>query len=148
MSKSLRVIYSFQNDTANNIQKINNATQELILAESVTERRIQIHEIDDHRKAHVDTNYKSMYLGIKTVLTILEKALHGKPSTDIALIECGESCEGASINAYLILRHWGPMQTKGPQGPRFALKTLMSKNEVRIYGCARARLTAFTLLLG
>ena len=38
------------------------------------------------------------------------------------------------------------MQTKGPQGPRFALKTLMSKNEVRIYGCARARLTAFTLL--
>ena len=70
--------------------------------------------------------------------------LHGK----IALIECGESGEGASINAYLILRHWGPMQTKGPQGPRFALKTLMSKNEVRIYGCARARLTAFTLLLG
>ena len=64
------------------------------------------------------------------------------------LIECGESGEGASINAYLILRHWGPMQTKGPQGPRFALKTLMSKNEVRIYGCARARLTAFTLLLG
>ena len=78
MSKSLRVIYSFQNDTANNIQKINNATQELILAESVTERRIQIHEIDDHRKAHIDTNYKLMYLGIKTVLTILEKALHGK----------------------------------------------------------------------
>ena len=86
MSKSLRVIYSFQNDTANNIQKINNATEELILAESVTERRIQIHEIDDHRKAHVDTNYKSMYLGIKTVLTILEKALHGKLSTDIALV--------------------------------------------------------------
>ena len=65
-----------------------------------------------------------------------------------ALIECGESGEGASINAYLILRHWGPMQTKGPQGLRFALKTLMSKNEVRIYGCARARLTTFTLLLG
>ena len=86
MSKSLRVIYSFQNDTTNNIQKISNATQELILAESVTERRIQIHEIDDHRKAHVDTNYKLMYLGIKTVLTILEKALHGKLSTDIALV--------------------------------------------------------------
>ena len=80
--------------------------------------------------------------GIRPVRT-LTRALSG-----MVLIECGESGEGASINAYLILRHWGPMQTKGPQGPRFALKNLMSKNEVRIYGCARARLTAFTLLLG
>ena len=61
-------------------------------------------------------------------------SVHGIHHEQLAMIECGESGEGASINAYLILRHWGPMQTKGPQGPRFALKTLMSKNEVRIYG--------------
>ena len=36
--------------------------------------------------AHVDSNYKLMYQGIKTVTTIYEAAMHGKLSTDINLI--------------------------------------------------------------
>ena len=86
MSKSLRTIYSFQNQTANNIEKVSNAIHEVVLADSILERRIQINEIDAHRNAHIENNYKLMYLGIKTVKNILEQALHGKLSTEIALL--------------------------------------------------------------
>ena len=49
-----------------------------------------------------------------------------------ALMECGASGKDASVNATRILRNW----------------TSISKNEGCIFRCVRARLTAFTLLLG
>ena len=60
--------------------------------------------------------------------------------------ECHESSEGASVNANRILRNWGCNMDRRPQagGPYFPP---ISRNEVGIYRCARARLMAFTLLL-
>ena len=59
------------------------------------------------------------------------------------MIKCSESGQGASINAYHILRNWSLTQTKGLQS---VLKTPIWKNKVRIYRLAGARLTAYMLL--
>ena len=61
-------------------------------------------------------------------------------------MECGESGEDASVNATQILRNWSLIWADGRMlevriGP-------ISKNEGCIYRCVRARLTAYTLLLG
>ena len=60
--------------------------------------------------------------------------------------ECHESSEGASVNANRILRNWGCNMARRPQAGGAVLPPI-SKNEVGIYRCARARLMAFTLLL-
>ena len=60
--------------------------------------------------------------------------------------ECHESGEGASVNANRILRNWGCNMAQRPQAGGAVLPPI-SKNEVGIYRCARARLMAFTLLL-
>ena len=60
--------------------------------------------------------------------------------------ECHESSEGALINANQILRNWGCNMARRPQAGGAVLPPI-SKNEVGIYRCARARLMAFTLLL-
>ena len=49
VSKSLRTIYNFGNATSENIDKITEATRTLYLAQTATERRIQLMEIDAHR---------------------------------------------------------------------------------------------------
>ena len=48
-----------------------------------------------------------------------------------ALKECGESGEGASINANRILRNWGAIWTDGRR-PEVRIAPPISKNEVRI----------------
>ena len=60
--------------------------------------------------------------------------------------ECHESSEGASVNANRILRNWGCNMARRPQAGGAVLPPI-SKNEVGIYRCARARLMASTLLL-
>ena len=86
VSKSLRTIYTFENETLNNMEKIQEATTSLILAETKQERRMQLFEIDMHRWAHVQTNNKLISNGIKVITEILEKAMHGKLSSQITLI--------------------------------------------------------------
>ena len=61
------------------------------------------------------------------------------------LEECHESSEGASVNANRILRNLGCNMARRPQAGGAVLPPI-SKNEVGIYRCARARLMAFTLL--
>ena len=64
------------------------------------------------------------------------------------LKECGESGEDASVNADRILRNWGCNMDRRPQAGSVLITPPISKNEVCIYRCVRARLTAYTLLLG
>ena len=65
----------------------------------------------------------------------------------VPLMECGESGEDASVNANRILRNGGAIWTDGRR-PEVRIAPPISKNEVRIYRCVQARLTAYTLLLG
>ena len=86
VSKSLRTIYRFQNETSNNIEKIAEVSQELVLAQTKIERKIQMMDVDSHRMAHVETNFRLISGGIRTITRILESALHGKLSSQITLI--------------------------------------------------------------
>ena len=86
VSKSLRTIYRFENETSNNIEKIAEVSQELVLAQTKIERKIQMMDVDSHRMAHVETNFRLISGGIKTITSILESALHGKLSSQITLI--------------------------------------------------------------
>ena len=52
------------------------------------------------------------------------------------MIKCSESGQGASINAYHILRNWSLTQTKGLQS---VLKTPIWKNEVRMVNKAKLK---------
>ena len=70
----------------NNIEKIQEANTSLVLAETKAERRIQLLEIDMHRRAHVETNNRLIANGIKVITEILETAMHGKLSSQITLI--------------------------------------------------------------
>ena len=86
VSKSLRTIYTFENETLNNIEKVQEATTSLVLAETKAERKFQLFESDMHRRAHVETNNKLISNGIKVITEILETAMHGKLSSQITLI--------------------------------------------------------------
>ena len=69
-----------------NIEKVQEATTSLVLAEAKAERKFQLFESDMHRRAHVETNNRLIADGIKVITEILETAKHGKLSSQITLI--------------------------------------------------------------
>ena len=86
VSKSLRTIYRFENETSKNIEKITEVSQDLVLAQTKTEREIQLIKAHNHRMAHVEKNYRLISGGIKIITSILETAMHGKLSSQITLV--------------------------------------------------------------
>ena len=74
-------------------------------------------------------------------------SMRGGWFTPYVLGECHESGEGASINADRYSEKLGLNVDRRPQAGGLHWAPI-SKNEVCIYGCARARLMVFALLLG